>query len=69
MTRATRPGVLAGLIVGCTTVIIWTSFPELQWQRIHPGIWGLGANFIAMVSGSLATRPMDDEHVREFVVT
>ncbi len=67
--RATRPGVLAGLIVGCATVIIWTRFPELQWQRIHPGIWGLGANFIAMVSVSLATEPMDDEHVREFVVT
>ncbi len=67
--RATRPGVLAGLIVGCTTVIVWTSFPELQWQKIHPGIWGLAANFIVMVSVSLATAPMDDEHVREFVVT
>ena len=67
--RATRPGVLAGLIVGCTTVIVWTSFPELQWQKIHPGIWGLAANFIVMVSVSLATPPMDDEHVREFVVT
>jgi SSS family solute:Na+ symporter len=67
--RATRPGVLAGLIVGCATVIIWSSFPGLQWQMIHPGIWGLGANFIAMISVSLATEPMDDEHVRKFVVT
>ena len=67
--RATRPGVLVGLIVGCATVIIWTRFPELQWQRVHPGIWGLAANMIATVAVSLATQPMDDEHVREFVVT
>jgi SSS family solute:Na+ symporter len=67
--RATRPGVLAGLITGCATVVIWTYFPQLQWQKIHPGIWGLGANLIAMVSVSLATEPMDDEHVLKFVVT
>ena len=67
--RATRPGVLAGLITGCATVIVWTYFPELQWQKIHPGILGLGANLVAMVSVSLATQPMDDEHVLKFVVT
>ena len=66
--RATRPGVVAGLLVGCAVVVIWTYFPQLQWQRIHPGLWGLVANLVTMVAVSLATAPMEREHVEKFVV-
>jgi SSS family solute:Na+ symporter len=66
--RATRPGVIAGLLVGCAVAVIWRAFPALQWQQIDPGIFGLVANVIAMVTVSLATEPMDEEHVRQFVV-
>ncbi len=66
--RATRPGVLAGLLAGCTVTVIWNVFPALQWQQIHAGIWGVLANVVVMVAVSLATRPMDEEHVAQFVV-
>jgi len=66
--RATRPGVIAGLLVGCAVVIVWTWYPALQWQQVHPGIWGLLANIVTLIAVSLATAPMDAEHVDEFVV-
>ena len=66
--RATRPGVIAGLLAGCTVTVIFNQFPSLQWQQIHPGIWGLVANAIAMTAVSLTTAPMDPAHVERFVV-
>ena len=66
--RATRPGVIAGLLAGCTVTVLWNVFPALQWQQIHAGIWGVLANVVVMVAVSLATRPMDEEHVAQFVV-
>jgi SSS family solute:Na+ symporter len=67
--RATRPGVIAGLLAGCAVAVVWHAYPQLQWQQIDPGIYGLVANVIAMVAVSLATEPPDEEHVRQFVVT
>jgi SSS family solute:Na+ symporter len=64
--RSTRPGILAALGVGCTVTLIWNLYPELQWMQIHPGIWGLLGNVIALVTVSLATQPMDQEHVSKF---
>jgi SSS family solute:Na+ symporter len=66
--RSTRPGVLAGLAAGCGVTILWNLFPGLQWQEIHPGLWGVAANVLVMTLVSLATSPMDPEHVRRFVV-
>ena len=66
--RSTRPGVLAGLAAGCLVTILWNLQPELQWQEIHPGVWGLVANVLTMVAVSLSTPAMDPEHVRQFVV-
>jgi SSS family solute:Na+ symporter len=66
--RATRPGALAGVLAGCAVTIVWNAYPGLQLQQIHPGIWGVLANLLVMVLVSLATRPMDQEHVAQFVV-
>jgi SSS family solute:Na+ symporter len=66
--RATRPGALAGVLAGCAVTIVWNAYPGLQWQQIHPGIWGVLANLLVMVFVSLATRPMDQQHVAQFVV-
>jgi SSS family solute:Na+ symporter len=66
--RSTRPGVMAGLAAGCFVTIVWNLYPGLQWQEIHPGVWGLAANLVMLVAVSLTTRPMDTEHVRQFVV-
>ena len=64
--RSTLGGVLSGLLVGCAITLIWNIFPHLQWQQIHPGVWGLVGNVIVLVVVSLATRPMNQRHVREF---
>ncbi len=64
--RATRPGALAGLTAGTLVVVSFTvlSPPPLD---VHAGIWGLLVNVSLFVGVSLATRPMDREHVDRFV--
>ena len=66
-TDAADPGVIAGLAAGCLVTIAWNLVPAWQWQLVHPGVWGLGANVIVLVAGSLATEPMDPAHVETFV--
>ncbi len=65
--RSTPPGVIAGLVAGCLTTVVWNLIPTLQWQQIHPGIWGLAANTSILLAVSLATRPMDPTHVTDFI--
>ena len=65
--RSTPPGVIAGLVAGCLTTVVWNLMPVLQWQQIHPGIWGLAANTSILLGVSLATRPMDPTHVADFI--
>lgn len=65
--RSTPQGIVAGLLTGCVVVLIWNLVPSLQWQDIHPGIWGIGAHVVALVGVSLVTSPMEPEHVRRFV--
>jgi Na+(H+)/acetate symporter ActP len=55
------------LVTGCVVVVIWNLAPSLQWQDIHPGIWGVAAHLLALVVVSWLTRPMDATHVRQFV--
>ncbi len=65
--RSTPRGVLGGLLAGCLVTLIWNLFPALQWQQIHPGIWGLAANLAVMILLSLASPPMDRRHVEQFL--
>ena len=66
--RATPQGVLAGLGTGCAVTILFNLMPALQWQGIHPGIWGLLVNVPVQVVVSLLTPAMDESHVNQFVV-
>ncbi len=66
--RATAAGVLAGLGAGFLVVIACNLWPQLQWQGVHPGVWGLLANVPLLIAVSLATRPPPAEHVDDFVV-
>ena len=59
---------LAGLGTGCAVTILFNLMPALQWQGIHPGIWGLLANVPVQVVVSLLTPAMDESHVNQFVV-
>jgi SSS family solute:Na+ symporter len=65
--RSTTTGVVTGLIAGCLVTLIWNLFPELQWQGIHPGVWGLVVNVTATILVSLATPAMRAEHVDQFL--
>ncbi len=66
--RATPAGALAGLAAGFAVTVVWNLVPELQWAEVRPGIWGVAANVVVLVAVSLATEPMDREHVDRFVV-
>jgi len=66
--RATTAGALAGLLAGGLVTVVWNLNPGLQWQDIHPGIWGVAANVVTLIVVSLATEPMDEEHVAQFAV-
>jgi len=65
--RSTRAGVLVGLLAGCLVTLAFNLWPGLQWQGIHPGIWGLAANVACLVGVSLASRPPDAERTRQFL--
>ena len=64
--RSTAPGVLGGLLAGCVVTVIWNLEAALQWQGIHPGIWGLAANALVMMAVSSVTRPAPDDRVQAF---
>lgn len=66
--RATPAGVIAGLLGGCSVVTVLDRLPALQWQGIHPGIFGLVANLVLLVAVSLVTTPMERSRVERFVV-
>jgi SSS family solute:Na+ symporter len=65
--RSTPTAVLAGLIVGSCVTLLWNLVPTLQWQDIHPGIWGLLANSLVLLVVSLNTTPMERSHVDIFI--
>ena len=54
---------------GALVTLIWNLYPPLQWQEIHPGLWGLVVNFVVLIVVSLATKRMDEAHVKCFVVS
>jgi SSS family solute:Na+ symporter len=64
--RATTAGAYAGLISG-TLVMLYYSFLAPPLLDIHAGILGLMVNTALLVGVSLATRPMEKEHVDRFV--
>ena len=65
--RASRAGVIAGLAAGCLVTAIWNLRPELQWNDIHPGLWGLAAHIAVLVVVSLMTEPVDRAHADRFI--
>ena len=64
---STRAGVLSGLVTGCAVVTAFNLWPWLQWQEIHPGVWGLAANAACLVGVSRVTRLPAAGLTREFV--
>ena len=64
--RATWIGAYAGLILGGAVTLLFTFGPSTP-LHVHAGIWGLLVNAIALIAVSLATRPMDAAHGRQFL--
>lgn len=55
-TRASRAGAYAGLLAGSLVTLFFTFGPDTPFD-IHPGLWGLAANTLALIGVSLA-RPV-----------
>lgn len=64
--RATRAGALAGLICGTAVTLLFDFFVASP-LNVNAGIWGLIVNIIVLVAVSLATKPMDEAHLSQFV--
>jgi len=64
--RATRPGVLAGLVAGEVVTAAFTFWLPLPLE-IHAGIWGLAANVALLVGVSLTTAPPDRAELEAFL--
>ena len=60
--RSTGPGVLAGILAGSLTTLIFVLVPELRPWPVHAGMYGLMANVLALCGVSALTggaRPSD----------
>lgn len=64
---STRAGVMSGLLAGCAVAVAFNVWPQLQWQQIHPGVWGLVANTACLIAVSRLTRRPDAELARAFL--
>ncbi|MEM1262972.1 MAG: sodium:solute symporter family protein [Pseudomonadota bacterium] len=65
--RATTPGVIAGLVVGGATTLVFFFLPELKPIDVHEGLLGLVAHVLALVLVSMLTTQQDDAHVDTYV--
>jgi SSS family solute:Na+ symporter len=65
--RATAAGAVTGLVLGSLVTLFLFHFPEYRPFGLHEGIVGLGVNCLALVTVSLATQPMPEEHVGSFI--
>jgi SSS family solute:Na+ symporter len=63
--KATKIGVMSGIIVGCIVVIL-TTFVWRDPLGVHSGIWGLAANFAVTIPVSLVTKPPREETLKRF---
>lgn len=63
---SSRVGVLSGLVAGILVTVIWNLFPILQWQEIHPGIFGLLANMTCLVVISYLSHKPSADHLGLF---
>jgi Na+/proline symporter len=57
--RTTRAGVVAGLLTGTVTVIVWAQLPALK-GALYELVPGFAAAFLATWLVSLLTRPPED---------
>jgi SSS family solute:Na+ symporter len=65
--RTTAQGAVSGLILGSLVTLFLYLFPEYRPFGLHEGIVGLAVNCITLITVSLATQPMDADHVEAFV--
>lgn len=63
--RATKAGVISGIIAG-TIVVILTTFVWVNPLMINSGIWGLAVNFIVSYLVSLVTKPPSEATIKKF---
>lgn len=65
--RATTPGVLAGLLAGSATALLFFFWPALKPIDMQEGIFGLIVHVPVLVIVSLLTARQDEAHVEAYV--
>ncbi|MEM7504489.1 MAG: sodium:solute symporter family protein [Pseudomonadota bacterium] len=65
--RATTPGVIAGLLAGGVTTLIFFFSPELKPIALHEGLFGLIVHVPVLILVSLLTPAQDKERVEAYV--
>ncbi|MEL7022635.1 MAG: sodium:solute symporter family protein [Pseudomonadota bacterium] len=65
--RATTPGVIAGLLAGSVTALVFFFMPELKPIELHEGLFGLMVHVPTLVVVSLLTPEQDRDHVESYI--
>lgn len=65
--RATRAGVLAGLIGGLAVNTLFLTAPELRPFPLHEGVYGLVVNVCLLIGVSFATSPPAEDRIRPYL--
>ncbi|MEM4985281.1 MAG: sodium:solute symporter family protein [Sulfolobales archaeon] len=63
--KATKAGVMAGILIGCLVVIL-TSFVWKDPYGVHSGIWGLAANFAVTIPVCMVTKLPSQQTLNRF---
>ena len=64
--RISAAGALAGMLSGSLVTLIFVAKPELKPFAVHPGVYGLLVNVIALTAFSALRPAQDPAHVSEF---
>ncbi len=65
--RATTPGVVAGLVAGITTSVLFWQLESWRPFDMHEGVIGLLVHVPVLVVVSLLTAPQDEEHLEAYL--
>ncbi len=65
--RTTGWGAFAGLLAGSAVTIVLTVYPELKPYALHPGVYGLAINVLALVVVSALTQHQVTDRDRAFL--
>ncbi|MEM7280231.1 MAG: sodium:solute symporter family protein [Pseudomonadota bacterium] len=65
--RATTPGVIAGLVAGSATALLFFFAPDLKPIALHEGVFGLMVHIVVLILVSLLTPAQDPDRIEAYI--